>query len=139
MVPRLAAYRATGARVQSTHFLVLLAQALAGCGRHGEGLGALCEAAALAEEMGERYVEAEIHRVQGNLLLAQGGNDTAEAEAPVTCGHWRWRGRRRRAHSNCALPAISPACGPSAASAPARRISWRRSMVGSPKASTPPT
>jgi len=34
----LAAYRATGARFQSTSHLILLAQALTACGRHDEGL-----------------------------------------------------------------------------------------------------
>ncbi len=32
----IAAYRATGSRLQSTHHLTLLAQALAACGQHGE-------------------------------------------------------------------------------------------------------
>jgi predicted ATPase len=75
----LTAYRATGARVQSTYHLVLLAQALAACGRHGEGLAAVREAAALAEETQERFVEAEIYRVEGNLLLATEGAAAAEA------------------------------------------------------------
>jgi class 3 adenylate cyclase/predicted ATPase len=75
----LAAYRATGARFQSTYHLILLAQALAACGRYGEGLSALREAASLVEETGERYVEAEINRLEGNLLLAE--NDSAKAEA----------------------------------------------------------
>ena len=73
----LAAYRATGARLQSTHHLILLAQALAACGRYDEGISALREAAALVEETRERYVEAEVHRLQGNLLLAQGGDGAA--------------------------------------------------------------
>jgi predicted ATPase len=54
-----------------------LAQALAACGRYDEGISALREAAALVEETRERYVEAEIHRLQGNLLLAQGGDGAA--------------------------------------------------------------
>ena len=74
----LAAYRATGARCQSTYHLILLAQALAACGRYGEGLFALREAAALVEETGERFFEAEIYRLEGNLLLAENG--AAEAE-----------------------------------------------------------
>jgi predicted ATPase len=37
------------------------------------------EAATLVEETGERMVEAEIHRLEGNLLLAKNG--WAEAEA----------------------------------------------------------
>jgi class 3 adenylate cyclase/predicted ATPase len=75
----LAAYRATGARFQSTYHLVLLAQALAARGRCDEGFAALRDAMALAEETGERFVEAEIHRVEGNLRLI--GNGAAEAEA----------------------------------------------------------
>jgi class 3 adenylate cyclase len=72
-------YRATGTRLHSTHHLILLAQALAACGLHGEGLAALREAVALVEETGERYVEAEIHRLEGNLLLAWNGSAEAEA------------------------------------------------------------
>ena len=33
----------------------------------------------MAEETGERYVEAEIHRLKGNLLLAENGSAEAEA------------------------------------------------------------
>ena len=72
-------YRATGTRLHSTHHLILLTQALAACGHYGEGLAAVREAAALVEETGERYVEAEIRRLEGNLLLAENG--WAEAEA----------------------------------------------------------
>ncbi len=77
----LAAYAATGARVQSTYYLALLAQALARCGHYDDGLTVLGEAAALVEETGERFFEAEIHRLRGNLLLALDENGHAEAEA----------------------------------------------------------
>jgi predicted ATPase len=77
----IAGYRATGARTQGSYHLALLAQALAVRGRHGEGLVVLHEAAAFAAETGERFVEAEIHRLRGNLLLAQSGDGSAEAEA----------------------------------------------------------
>jgi predicted ATPase len=76
----LGAYHATGARFQSTYHLILLAQALAACGWHDEAIGALNEAAAVVKETGECYVEAEIHRLQGNLLLAKAGNGSATAE-----------------------------------------------------------
>ena len=56
-----------------------MAQALAACGRYGEGLAALREAGALAEGRGERFIEAEIHRLHGNLLLAENGSAEAEA------------------------------------------------------------
>ncbi len=74
----LAAYRATGARFQGTFHLVLLAQALAARGRHEEGFATLRDAMTLAEETGERFVEAEIHRVEGNLWLFRNGSAQAE-------------------------------------------------------------
>jgi predicted ATPase len=74
----IATYRATGCRYQTPHYLCWLAQALAACGRDGDGLSALQEAAALVEETGERYFEAEIHRLEGNLLLAENGSAEAE-------------------------------------------------------------
>jgi predicted ATPase len=73
----LAAYRATGARLQSTHHLVLLAEALVACRHYDEALSALHETAVQVKETGERYVEAEFHRLQGNLFLAQGGHGGA--------------------------------------------------------------
>ena len=76
----LGSYRATGARFQSTYHLILLAQAQAACGHYDEGLAALHEAAMLVEETDERFAVAEIHRVEGNLLLAQ-DQDGAAAEA----------------------------------------------------------
>jgi predicted ATPase len=72
-------YRATGTRLHSTHHLILLTQAFAAYGQYGEGLATVREAAALVEETGERMLEAEIRRLEGNLLLAENG--WAEAEA----------------------------------------------------------
>jgi predicted ATPase len=76
----LAAYRATGARFQSTHHVILLAQALAARGRCDEALAAVAEAATLVAETGERYLEAEVHRLGAVFLLAQTANASAEAE-----------------------------------------------------------
>jgi predicted ATPase len=76
----LAAYHATGARFQSTYHLILLAQTMIACGRYDEAFQSLREAAALAEKTGERYVEAEIHRLEGNLLLKQAGCGSAAGE-----------------------------------------------------------
>jgi class 3 adenylate cyclase len=72
-------YRATGTRLHSAYHLTLLAQALAACGHSGEGLAALREAGALVEDDGERCFEAEIRRLEGNLLLAENGSVEAEA------------------------------------------------------------
>ena len=68
-----------GSAIQSTHHLILLVQAAAACSHYSEGLAVLREAAALVEDTGERYVEAEIHRLKGNLLLAENGSAEAEA------------------------------------------------------------
>ena len=46
-----------------------------------EGLAVLAEAQALVEKTGERYYEAELQRLKGELLLAQSPDDPAEAEA----------------------------------------------------------
>jgi hypothetical protein len=49
-------------------------------GRFDDGLGALTEALAAADEREIRYYEAEIHRLKGELLLRQDESDTAEAK-----------------------------------------------------------
>src|SRR5207249_1990126 len=51
-------------------------------GKEGEpqaGLDALAEALVLADATGERYYEAELHRLKGEFLLRQGAGDEAEA------------------------------------------------------------
>jgi adenylate cyclase len=56
-----------------------LAEAQAKTGRPAEGLTTLAQAFAFVEETGERHGEAELYRLKGALLLAQG--DEVEAEA----------------------------------------------------------
>src|SRR5439155_14976304 len=59
----LAVQRATGARIARPGFLLLLAEAHAAAGQTEAGLEVLAEARALVEDTGERYQEAEIHRL----------------------------------------------------------------------------
>ena len=54
-------------------YLALLAEAYGKVGRAEEGLTALAEALALVDKTGERYYEAELYRLKGELLLAQEG------------------------------------------------------------------
>jgi TOMM system kinase/cyclase fusion protein len=76
------AYRATGAEVQRPHFLSMLAEVHRSLGQPEAGLAALSEALALVETTGERYYEAELHRLTGELLLQH----AAPAVSPVeTC------------------------------------------------------
>jgi predicted ATPase len=77
----LEAYRATGAEFQRPHFLALRAEVHGTLGEAGEGLAALAEARAAMEETGERYYEAELDRLEGELFLAQELPDEDAAEA----------------------------------------------------------
>jgi predicted ATPase len=68
----LAAYRATGSAVALPYSLALLAEAYATGGQVAEGLRVLAEAFAVVDAHGERDYQAELYRLQGELLLAQG-------------------------------------------------------------------
>ena len=69
----LAAYRATGSAVALPYYLALLVEAYATGGQVAEGLRVLAEAVALVHTHGERDYQAELYRLKGELLLAQGG------------------------------------------------------------------
>ena len=73
-----AAYRATGAVMYVPFFLILLADAEGMAKERDEGLGHLAEAERLMAENEDRWAEAELHRVRGELLRA--GHDPAGAE-----------------------------------------------------------
>jgi predicted ATPase len=61
-----------GAQVAQPHWLALWAEAYRREGRPMEGLIVLSEALALVEKHAERYYEAELYRLKGELLLMQG-------------------------------------------------------------------
>jgi predicted ATPase len=77
----LAAHRATGAQMTRPYFLCLLAEACRETGRLDDGLSALTEALAAADENEIRFYEAETHRLKGELLLKQDDSDAAEAQS----------------------------------------------------------
>ncbi len=77
----LAAVRATGAEVVRPYYLCLLAEAYMETGRLDDGLNALTEALAAADEHENRHYEAEIHRLRGELLLKQDDSNAAEARS----------------------------------------------------------
>jgi predicted ATPase len=74
----LAARRATGEFCLFSVSLDSLAGAQALAGRPDEGLLTLAEAFTSVEQTGERIWEAELHRLKGELLLAQGDESGAE-------------------------------------------------------------
>jgi predicted ATPase len=75
----LAAWQAMGAGMHLTHYLGMLAEAYGKAGQVQQGLSTLAEALAFAEKTDERYYEAELYRLKGELLLMQGNVTEAEA------------------------------------------------------------
>jgi class 3 adenylate cyclase/predicted ATPase len=67
----LVAHQATGAELGRTAFLALLAEAYGKAEQTQEGLNVAAEALALIGKNGERYVEAELYRLKGQLTLRQ--------------------------------------------------------------------
>ncbi|GAB7540665.1 adenylate/guanylate cyclase domain-containing protein [Cupriavidus sp. 8B] len=83
----LTAYEATGAALGRPSHLALLAEAYGKAGQAQAGLRALAEALGLADNTGERFDEATLYRLKGELILQQSsvspqaltGHEEAEA------------------------------------------------------------
>jgi len=67
----LAGHLGTGTQLLRPHFQALLAQALAKANQAEEGLLVLEEGLSAADRSGERYYQAELYRLKGELLLQQ--------------------------------------------------------------------
>jgi len=78
----LAIASATGSGFFRIYYLAQLADACGKTGRVDEGLEAIAEALGLIQN-GERWWEAEIHRLQADLLLKQNLSNQAEAQASL--------------------------------------------------------
>jgi class 3 adenylate cyclase/predicted ATPase len=77
----LAASRAIGVELWRPYSLCLLAEAYMETGRFDDGVAALTEALATADEHENWHNRAEIHRLKGELLLKQNGCNTLEAQS----------------------------------------------------------
>jgi predicted ATPase len=66
-------------RLTRPYMLAVLASAKADLGKPGEGLELLADALASTEVSGERWWQAELHRLRGQLLVAPGQHDEREA------------------------------------------------------------
>ena len=73
-----AAYRATGAEAWVPYQIALLARACEIAGQIEEGVDLLDNALQIVERTGERWLEAELYRHKGQLLLRQGNSKAAE-------------------------------------------------------------
>jgi predicted ATPase len=101
----MARYRAIGSELARTSYLALLGEALGEAGQPGEGLNVLAEALTAANLTGERFYEAELHRLKGELLLMQATGE----EARLSVEALRTRSAERPAISaaeTCFLRAI---------------------------------
>ncbi len=76
-------FTSSGARLRLPYYLSLLARVYGKAGRCGEGLACIDEALSLARAHNERWWDAELHRLRGELLLANGAEVSA-VEAAMT-------------------------------------------------------
>jgi class 3 adenylate cyclase/predicted ATPase len=84
----LGAWQATGAVLNQTYFLALLAEGYEKVGQREEGLNVLTEALAAVDKTGERYYEAELYRLKGELTLQSEVHSlTASRKAAEVCFH----------------------------------------------------
>jgi class 3 adenylate cyclase/predicted ATPase len=71
----LTARQTTGAELAQPYFLALQAEVYGKVGRVDTALALLAEALAVAHTTGERRLEAELHRLRGELTLQKGARD----------------------------------------------------------------
>jgi predicted ATPase len=76
----LTAWRALGIEAGQPYWLALLAEGYEKAGQIEQGLQMQAEALALVDRTGERWGEAELHRLKGKLLLACWPENHAEVE-----------------------------------------------------------
>ena len=74
------AFKASGARLRLPYYFGLLAEVCGQAGHVEDGLAAVDEAMAASRAHNERWWDAELHRLRGELLWA-GGADANDAEA----------------------------------------------------------
>jgi predicted ATPase len=75
----LATRQALEAGIFQSYYLALLAEAYGKAGRAEEGLATLAEALAVVDNSGERFYEAELYRLKGELTLQQGSVQDLES------------------------------------------------------------
>jgi predicted ATPase len=105
----LAGWQATGAVSHRPYQLALLADALAREGQAADGLTALAEGLALCTTSGERFLEAELHRLRGELLLVgdrKNKPDSSLESAAEACFHQALDVARRQSAKSLELRAV---------------------------------
>jgi predicted ATPase len=72
-------WRATGAISKRSYYLAILARAIATAGVPAEGLAVFDEALNLVASNGERFLEAELYRLRGEMFVEQARDEDAQA------------------------------------------------------------
>jgi predicted ATPase len=93
----IAEYRSTGNELYVPHFLSLVAAAHLKHGAIDEGLATVADALGMAEATGARLWDAELHRLEGELLLTR--DPAADPDAEVAFRQAIEIARRQRAKS----------------------------------------
>ena len=75
-------FKASSARLRLPYYLSLLAHVCGKAGRAEEGLASIDEALSEARTHNERWWDAELHRLRGELLLMRGA-DASDVEAAL--------------------------------------------------------
>ena len=82
----LEAYRLTGSGIMLPQLWLMTAEALERADRPGEALAALATGLEIAEEQHEFAYEPELHRVKGEIQIAEGANSAGEASLRRSIG-----------------------------------------------------
>ena len=126
--------RGRWAEIEEPLYLSLVIEAYRRAGQYDKGRHALATALATADRSGVRYWDAELHRLEGDLLVARGEPTRAEASYRRALEIARQRSAKslelRAATGLAELWSGQGRGGP-------RGTSWRRSTTGSRRASRP--
>ena len=126
---------AIGTGLGAPMILARLAEALRKVGRHDDALGALGLGVAQAEQQGQHFYDAGLHRLRAEFSstwTAMRSRSRRRSSANLS----RSPGAKRQSPSSCAPPAVWRGSGSAGASATRPAPSLHRSTRGSPKAST---
>jgi predicted ATPase len=80
--------RATGAELGRPYYLAQLAEAYGKGGGAEEGLNVLAEVLAVVNQQGERWGEAELYRLKGELLLRRAAGESGTHTDPAITSLW---------------------------------------------------
>ena len=132
----LGAFRATGAELNRSYFLALLAEAHGTLGEPEAGLAVLTEALTRVDITGERWYESEIYRLKGELLLQQNA-DIRLKQKFASIKPFTSLALNKPSPSSYEPPSASLDSGTSKESARKPKTVLAQSTAGSPKALTP--